>query len=55
MFGINFPDISGWLSSHKPEVVTGLIIAGVVYIFTKSKFLSIIAGALTIALGVTII
>ena len=52
MFGI---DISGWISAHKPELLTGLLVAGLVYIFTKSKFLSVIVGAIAVLLGVTII
>lgn len=55
MFDVNFPDFSGWFSSHKPEVITGLAIAGIVYVLTKSKFLSVIVGAISILLGVSLL
>ena len=52
---IDFSFISDWISSHSPEIATALIVAGVVYFLSKSKFLSVIGGILTLVLGVSLL
>jgi len=52
---IDFSFISDWISSHQGPIVTALIVAGVVYFLSKSKFLRAIGGILTLVLGVSLL